>query len=122
MLTPQVENAGLGLSIDGEGAARRFSFSGSNVGYKAFMIGYLSTGQGAVVMTNGENGALLALEILRSISAEYRWPDYRPKEKTVSQVDPAIYDDYVGEYELAPAALIVVTKEGGKLMSQGPGQ
>ena len=122
MLTPQIENAGLGLMIEGGGANRRFSFSGSNVGYKAFMVGYVSSGKGAVVMTNSENGAPLALELLRSIAAEYGWPDYRPRERVITRVDPAIYSDYIGEYELAPGAVVTITRVGDKLMSRGPGQ
>ena len=66
------------------------------------------------------------LEILRSIAAEYRWPDYQPKERVIAKVDPAhvraIYDAYVGEYEVAPGLILRVTKEGDKLFSQSPGQ
>ena len=122
MLTPQIENAGLGLMIDGNGASRRFSFTGSNVGYKAFMVGYLNSGQGAVVMTNSESGAPLALEILRSVAAEYGWPDYHPRERVITKVDPAVYSDYVGEYQLAPGAIVTITRVGDKLTSRGPGQ
>ena len=122
MLSPQIENAGLGLMVDGEGASTRFSHSGSNVGYKCFLVGYVESGQGAVVMTNSENGSPLTLEILRSIAAEYGWPDYRPKEKVITKVDSSLYDNYVGEYQLAPGAVIRISKEGDKLMSQGPGQ
>jgi CubicO group peptidase (beta-lactamase class C family) len=122
MLTPQIENTGLGLMIDGNGGSRRFSFSGSNVGYKAFMVGYVNSGQGAVVMTNSENGAPLVMEILRAIAAEYGWPDYHPRERIVTKIDPAVYSDYIGEYELAPGAVVTITRVGNKLISQGPGQ
>jgi CubicO group peptidase (beta-lactamase class C family) len=122
MLTPQIENAGLGLMIDGKDASRRFSFSGSNVGYKAFMVGYMNSSQGAVVMTNAESGAPLALEILRSVAAEYGWPDYRPRERVITKVNSAIFSDYIGEYELAPGAVVTITRVGDKLMSRAPGQ
>ena len=123
MLTPQIENVGLGVFVDGEGLSRRFNFSGSNVGYKSYAVGYLQSGQGAVVMTNSENGAQLALEILRSISAEYGWPDYRPRERVISKIDPAVYNDYVGEYDPGvPGPHVIITTEGDKLFSQGPAQ
>ncbi|HEX6717052.1 MAG TPA: serine hydrolase [Pyrinomonadaceae bacterium] len=122
MLTPQIDNSSLGLSVDGTGVSRRFSFSGSNVGYKSYLVGYINSGQGAVVMTNSENGAQLVLEILRSIAAEYQWPDYHPKERAIAKIDSAIYDAYVGEYEVAPGLILSVTKEGDKLFSQSPGQ
>ncbi len=37
-------------------------------------------------------------------------------------LDPALYDQYLGEYELAPGFSIVVTKEDNKLMIQATGQ
>jgi CubicO group peptidase (beta-lactamase class C family)/uncharacterized protein YneR len=36
--------------------------------------------------------------------------------------DPALYDHYAGEYELAPGFSITVTKENNKLMAQATGQ
>ena len=123
MLSPQIENVGLGVFVDGQGLSARFNSSGSEVGYKSYAVGYLQSGQGAVVMTNSENGAQLALEILRSISAEYGWPDYHPKERVISKIDPAVYNDYVGEYDLGvPGPHVIITTEGDKLFSQGPSQ
>jgi hypothetical protein len=74
------------------------------------------------VMTNSENGTQLVLEILRSIAAEYQWPDYHPRERVIAKVDPSIYDTYVGEYEVAPGLILSVTNEGGRLFSQSLGQ
>jgi len=123
MLTPQIEDVGLGLLIDRKRPSTRFRFGGSNVGYKSMMVGYVESGQGAVVMTNSENGGELVLEILRSISAEYGWPDYRPKERVISKSDPGAYDDYVGEYDLGiPGPRVIITREGDKLFSQAPSQ
>jgi len=45
-----------------------------------------------------------------------------PTERTLSNVDPKIYDDYVGRYEIAPNVFLDITKEGEKLMSQTTGQ
>jgi CubicO group peptidase (beta-lactamase class C family) len=123
MVTPQIENIGLGVMVEGQGPSARFISGGSNVGYKSYAVGYLQTGQGAVVMTNSENGGQLAFEILRIISAEYGWPDYRPKERLISKSNPATYDDYVGQYVLGvPGPPVIITREGDKLISQGPQQ
>ncbi|MCK6562102.1 serine hydrolase [bacterium] len=46
----------------------------------------------------------------------------RFKEETPAQIDPAVYDAYVGEYELAPGVIITVTKEGAQLFAQLTGQ
>ncbi len=44
------------------------------------------------------------------------------KEFTEIKVNPAIYDAYVGEYELAPGFILTVTREGDQLMTQATGQ
>lgn len=50
--------------------------------------------------------------------AGYGWPDFHPRERVVVKVDPAIYDSYVGEYEIAPGFILFVTREGDKLFSR----
>lgn len=45
-----------------------------------------------------------------------------PAERQEIKLDPALYDQYVGEYELAPGYFIVITREDGKLMGQATGQ
>jgi CubicO group peptidase (beta-lactamase class C family) len=118
MLTIEIDNLALGLFVDGQGSSARFSFGGANVGYKCRMLGYMNSGQGVVVMTNSENGAELMAEIIRSVAAEYGWPDFHPRERVIVQVDPRIYDSYVGEYEIAPGFILFVTREGDKLLSR----
>jgi CubicO group peptidase (beta-lactamase class C family) len=118
MLTPEIDNVALGWLVDGKDDSARFSFGGSNVGYKSRMLAYMNSGRGVVVMTNGENGAELTTEILRSVAAEYGWPDFHPRERVIAKVDPAIYDAYVGEYEIAPGFILFVSREGEKLFSR----
>jgi CubicO group peptidase (beta-lactamase class C family) len=118
MLTPEIDNVALGWMVDGKGDSARFSFAGSNVGYKSRMLAYMNSGRGVVVMTNGENGAELITEIMRSVAAEYGWPDFHPRQRVIAKVDPAIYDAYVGEYEIAPGFILFVSKEGDKLFSR----
>jgi hypothetical protein len=43
-------------------------------------------------------------------------------EPMVARVDPAIYDAYAGQYELAPGFVLTVTREGDRLMTQATGQ
>jgi D-alanyl-D-alanine carboxypeptidase len=45
-----------------------------------------------------------------------------PAERAVAKVDPALYDAYAGEYELAPGFILTVTREGDRLMTQATGQ
>jgi CubicO group peptidase (beta-lactamase class C family) len=70
-----IRNQGLGFQLEGEGSSARFSHLGSNVGYRCYTVAYSNIGQGAVVMTNSDNGFALIQEIIRSIATEYGWVD-----------------------------------------------
>ena len=51
------------------------------------MVAYVESGQGAVVMTNGDQGGRLASELLRAIAAEYRLARLpSAEEKTVASL------------------------------------
>ncbi|MGH9908880.1 MAG: DUF3471 domain-containing protein, partial [Pyrinomonadaceae bacterium] len=45
-----------------------------------------------------------------------------PAERQAIALDTAVYDGYVGEYEIAPSFSITISKEGNKLMAQATGQ
>jgi CubicO group peptidase (beta-lactamase class C family) len=98
-LTKQLGGYGLGLWLGGKDAVTNFSHAGQNEGFTCILMAYLDTGQGAVVMMNGDRGSGLFNEILRAVAREYGWPDYQPTEKTVADVNPAVYQSYVGEYD-----------------------
>ncbi len=45
-----------------------------------------------------------------------------PAERQAIALDKAVYDGYVGEYEIAPSFSITISNEDGKLMAQTTGQ
>jgi len=45
-------------------------------------------------------------------------PIFIPERESSPKVDPAIYDAYVGEYEIAPGFILFVSREGDKLFSR----
>jgi len=49
------------------------------------------------------------------------WTQNR-KDRKVVQVDPKLYEDYVGEYELGPQFILAITAEGGRIFAQATGQ
>ena len=116
MMTPVQGGYGLGLELDHEGPAPTFAHSGSNLGYKAMAFAYAGSGQGAVVMANGDYGGPLIDEILRAIAAEYGWPDYRQHVKPAAPY-PAHLERYAGEYSVGGLPLVITT-EGGKLFAE----
>ena len=78
MLSPAANRWGLGPTLSPEGT---FGHGGSNAGFKCQMVVYLDTGDGAAIMTNGDQGSALASELLRAISQVYDWPDYKPSQR-----------------------------------------
>jgi len=63
---------GLGVFLNGEEDNLVFAHPGSNSpGMNCWLFGYPRTGRGAVIMTNGAGGELLALEIISAVSREY---------------------------------------------------
>jgi CubicO group peptidase (beta-lactamase class C family) len=124
MLSRQFQNWGLGLDVETKGQTIEFSHGGVDEGFEAFWVGF-ADGRGAAVMTNGNRGSDLAMEVIRSIAREYAWPDYAPREREVAKVDPQVYASYAGDYEfkVSPQLTVVVTfsVEGGRLFAQQQG-
>jgi CubicO group peptidase (beta-lactamase class C family) len=122
MLTPGMGHWGLGLQIGGSDADPYFSHNGANEGFRNDFAAYEKNGDGAFVMTSGDNGGQIADELMHSIAAEYHWPDFQPAVRTSIQVDPKILEQYAGTYTLFPNFYLVVTVEKGQLITQATGQ
>jgi CubicO group peptidase (beta-lactamase class C family) len=110
---------GLGFLLEGEGPATRFWHNGVNEGFRAYLLGFPETGQGAVIMTNGDGGAALTQELLRSLALEYGWPE-RFHQMLVPTPGPATHlPDLVGSYRWGeePDARIAIRAEGDQLVA-----
>ena len=69
-----ISNQGLGLFLFSKGQQLYFLHHGHNSpGANCVLIGSRTTGQGAVIMTNGMRGIPLSYQIVSSISKEYGW-------------------------------------------------
>ncbi len=117
MLTRLLGETGLGFFVEQQPDRTSFSHSGGNDGFRTLLFGYTKTGQGAVVLTNGDNGMALIEEIFASIAAEYNWPDFKVTEKSVIAPDAKLNQTLAGEYQLLdkPAS---ITAEGEHLYFQ----
>ena len=63
---------GLGVLVMGEGKDLLFSHPGSNLpGLNCWLIAWPDRGTAAIVMTNGAEGEVLAMEIIAAINLEY---------------------------------------------------
>lgn len=111
---------GLGPRVLGEGETRFFEHGGSQQGYKSESFCYLEEGRGAVVLTNGDNGSLLAFEILNAVAEAYGWRGYAREPKPIFRLPPETLDKYVGRYRVISGMEIphvAVRRDGDQLMS-----
>ncbi|HEV2380614.1 MAG TPA: serine hydrolase [Terriglobia bacterium] len=118
MLTGQIDHVGLGVALDGSGQTLRFSHSGGNEGFQCLFVAYAHTGQGAVVMTNSDNGGELINEVMFGIAREYHWANFAPQERAVAKVDPKVYPDYVGRYMVRGGTIITISTRNHRLYAQ----
>ncbi|MBC3872462.1 beta-lactamase family protein [Undibacterium sp. LX15W] len=117
MLTRILGETGLGFYVEKLADRTSFSHSGGSEGFRAQLYGYTKTGQGAVIMTNSDNGAALNEEILASIAAEYDWPEFKVTEKVMIAPDLAMNQQFAGKYTLLDRPAHVIA-EGDRLYFQ----
>ena len=121
MLTSGPGGWGLGVTLEGTGRKATFSHGGANLGYRCLLVAYQQSGQGAAIMTNSDNGADLANEVVRSISVEYGWPSLGPTERTIAKVDFKNLTAYGGSYELYPTVVVKIVIENDRLFMEAQG-
>jgi CubicO group peptidase (beta-lactamase class C family) len=121
MLVPAYDEQAIGLQVGGSTASKYFSHGGGNAGFRCLLVAY-QEGDGAVVMTNSDNGGPLIEEILRTIAHEYGWPDYAPPERTLAVVDPQSFDRYAGAYRFASGMIVTFWRDGSQVRTRIWGQ
>lgn len=116
MLTPQPGGWGLGFKVSGEGNAVSFFHDGSNAGYKATLICHPETGDGAVLLTNGDQGYQLGQEILRSIALAYGWSDNRPIVRKAAALPLAAQRPFAGTFAIKGIGSFEIRESGGAML------
>jgi len=117
MLTPQMNNHGLGPGTGGEGENITFGHGGSNAGFRCQLLAFTRQGQGVAVMTNGDMGGYLMDEILRAFSEVYEWSMYKPELKSLWPLEDKELEAFAGKYLLnyygQELVLELSSEEGG---------
>lgn len=111
-------NWGLGFDVGSPGRSVHFGHTGHNIGFTSEFIMYPETCQGAVVMTNADEGGWLNAEVIRSIGDAYGWPDRVPSPiQSDIPLTPTIALRFVGTYRLHdfPTERFVVSHRAGGL-------
>jgi len=122
MLTTQAGSRGFGFIIEGSGDEVYFHWQGRTAGFACALLAFPAKKQGIVVMTNSDNGQILIDEIFRAAAAAYNWPHFKPVERPLYRLDPSIYEQYVGRYEISPDYILDVKYEDYYLIIQPTGQ
>lgn len=112
---------GYGWLIDThEGRDRLFHDGGIN-GFSAILSRYPKEQITIIVLSNLETAPFdrIANDIAAILFGE---PYELPKQQQAIEVDSAIYEAYVGDYELVPGISLRITTQSGRIFAQLPGQ
>jgi hypothetical protein len=118
VMTPVKGRYGLGVNVLGSASAPYFFHDGSNAGYKATMLGYPSSGDGVVVLTNGDQGYELGQKIARAVAVVYGWPDLRPVERTAIDLSAVQLAAYAGSFEIDGIGGFEIRQQGDGLVAE----
>ncbi len=110
---------GLGWVIRGGHGRELHWHNGGTGGYRSFLGFDLESKTGIVVLSNSTDSVDdLGFHLLDS-----RYPlVIPPAMRTTVEVDPAVFDDYVGRYQLMENVVFTVTREGDGLFVHITGQ
>ena len=101
LLAKPIDGHAYGFRLIGEGDRTFITHYGGNVGYRAGMTLNLSTGDGAVFMTNSDNGSDLGREFLAAVSRVYNWPMFREVQVTRATQPVDVLRSLAGRYVFA---------------------
>ncbi|MGH8082174.1 MAG: serine hydrolase domain-containing protein [Lysobacter sp.] len=93
---------GLGPRLDGSGRERLFHHGGANDHYYAWIEGHLDSGDGLAVLTNGNDGDRLIVEIRNAIADAARWPLNAPWHTVALDPGDTGSADFGGRYKFDP--------------------
>ena len=122
LLTQQAPNfpIGLGLKLDagsgapfhGAGTQHSFGHGGDDQGFVAAMFVYADSGDGAVVMTNSDDGDAVILALLEALARAYGWAEPRWQNDDLADPDA---DALGGAYRFEDGTCAELTARNGEL-------
>ena len=120
MLTPVTSDYALGLQIN---KGKTFGHGGSNKGFKAQLVIFFEGGDGAVVLTNSDNGWELAAGLMRAIAHEYEWTAIQTVLRPTVDLTPRARQALAGHYKIEGMGGFQIAERNGRLMlALGPDQ
>ncbi|HWO02047.1 MAG TPA: serine hydrolase [Blastocatellia bacterium] len=106
---------GFGWGFDEVRGHKIIEHGGAWQGFTTFIARYVDDKLTVIVLTNraGANPGAIA----HGVAGLYN-PELAPPERKEARVEPKIFDDYVGQYQLRPELVLNVTKEQDRLWVQ----
>ena len=111
LLAKPFDGHAYGFRLIGEGEQLFITHYGGTVGYRAGMTLNLHTGDGAVYLSNSDNGADLGIEFLGAVSNTYHWPMFRQEQVKRSTQPADVLKSLIGRYRFPGGSIVVVAYE-----------
>ncbi len=114
---------GLGVSIEQTPQGTRYGHGGRNTGFTSLSVMYKDLGIGYVFLVNNDDASKVE-NILNAylITGKSGLKRTRPIAHRLAKIDPKLYDEYIGSYEIKNETIVTVTREGDRLMAQPSGE
>ena len=98
MLRPGQNNHGLGPVLSPDGL--RFGHGGADWGFQGELTAHVDGGPGVAILTNSDNGGVLARQIIQTIAREYGWAgeSLKPQQRERITLSTEALRAYVGRY------------------------
>ena len=118
MVTPVLDDYGLGLGTEKHGDKLYFGHNGADEGFQALIIASRDGCCGAAIMVNSDNGIALGMEILRGIARQYAWPGYLPGPLEIISLPNDRLAPLSGRYQLNSDEAFTLEARGHRLFGK----
>lgn len=115
----KVERYGFGWGLGETRGHRVVQHGGGWQGFSTQITRYVDDKLTVVVLTNLAGAS--PQKIAKGVAGLYE-AELAAIERTAIRLEPAIFDAYVGEYELGPDTVVKVSREGDRFWLEAPGQ
>jgi len=122
MFTPHTENYGYGWGIVTLFNRKMVGHNGDMDGFQTNITRFIDDDVCIIVLSNFGHAPIgkMGMELAAIVFGEkYQIPQ---KQRIAKKIDPNIYDDYVGQYEVNPNFSLIISREDGRLFCLPTGQ
>jgi CubicO group peptidase (beta-lactamase class C family) len=114
---PTDRHYGYGWVISKQFDHKMIWHDGSTLGFQTYMCRFVDDNACLIILSNFANAPMA--KIRKDLAAILFGEEYElPEIREIARVDPAIYDTYVGKYELENEDVITVIKENDRLFAE----